>query len=446
MANINWDNLQYLNGFGNHFATESLPNALPKGQNTPQKCPYGLYAEQLSGTAFTAPRSKNQRTWLYRIMPTCKHLPFVEITTGLLKSDFSNAIVNPNQLRWNPLPIPGPEQQSDFVDGLITFCGSGSPDMKAGLAIHLYVCNRSMENRVLCNSDGDFLIVPQQGALRIKTEYGLLKVNPGEICVIQRCIKFQVLIDEPSRGYICEVYQSHFILPDLGPIGANGLANPRDFETPVAWYEDIVEEYTLVQKFMGKLFHAKMDRSPFDVVAWHGNYCPYKYDLEKFNTVNSVSYDHLDPCIFVVLTAPSGEPGVAVCDFVIFPPRFMVQENTFRIPYYHRNVMSEYMGNIKGVYEAKLDGFLPGGGSLHSVGVGHGPDHDAFKKASLEHPQVPVKSDPNALAFMFESTYMYRLTEFAQNHLVQDEYYKCWQPLQSHFDPTDEKPNLFKTK
>jgi homogentisate 1,2-dioxygenase len=431
-----WDALRYLSGFGNEVATEALPSALPVGQNTPQRCPYGLYAEQLSGSSFTTPRSKNRRTWMYRILPSCRHGRFHQVTHLLLATDFAHARIVPDQLQWDPLPLPPANRPTDFVGGLVTFCGAGSPEARRGLAIHLYSCNASMDRKAFCNSDGDFLVVPQLGELRLRTEMGLLTVAPGEVCVLPRGIRFTVEVTEPSRGYIAEVYDSHFVLPDLGPIGAWGLANPRDFLTPVAAYEDVAGDWTVVQKFGGRLFEAHQDHSPFDVVAWHGNYAPYKYDLARFCAVNSVTFDHIDPSIFTVLTAPTLEPGVAACDFVVFPPRWMVQDRTFRPPYYHRNCMSEYMGSIRGTYEAKHDGFYPGGGSLHSPMVPHGPDAATFEHGATQE-LTPTRSDPASLAFMFESTYMLRVTEFAATNLLHPTYTDCWAPLKRHFDPSN---------
>jgi len=312
---------------------------------------------------------------------------------------------------------------------------------KSGVAIHLYLANTSMKDKSFYNSDGDFLIVPQQGTLDIQTEFGMIEVNPGEIVVIQRGMHFSVRLEHENtksgiKGYICEIYSGHFRLPDLGPIGANGLANPRDFETPVAHFEDKKCEWTIVNKFLGKFFTTTKGESPYNVVAWHGNYVPYKYDLAKFCVVNSVKFDHLDPSIFTVLTCPTNEPGVAVCDFVIFPPRWAVQEHTFRPPYYHRNLMSEYMGLIRGVYEAKQEGFVPGGGSLHSCMTPHGPDTATFEKASNpDNKLVPVKIPNDTLAFMFESSYMFNITPYAQENNIDKGYYTCWQDLKSHFNP-----------
>lgn len=433
------DDLKYQSGFGNEFATEALPGALPEGQNTPQVCPYGLYAEQLSGTAFTAPRDANQRVWLYRIRPSVMHEPFAPIKHQYLASEFGKRHPNPNQLRWDPFTIP--KEPTDWVSGLRTVCGAGDPLSRHGCGIHIYVCNMSMKDTALYNSDGDFLIVPQQGALDITTECGRLHVEPNEICVIQQGIRFTVDVQGPSRGYVLEVYDAHFILPNLGPIGANGLANPRDFLTPVAWYEDRdIKDYKVISKYQGHLFEAHQNHSPFDVVAWHGNYAPYKYNLKNFMVINATSFDHADPSIFTVLTCPSAKPGVAIADFVIFPPRWAVQEHTFRPPYYHRNCMSEFMGLIFGNYEAKEEGFQSGGASLHSMMTPHGPDAKCFEGASTAKLN-PVRVADGTQSFMFETCLGLALTDWGENlcQKIDHDYYKCWQGLKKHFN-RDWKP------
>ncbi|CAL7948034.1 unnamed protein product [Xylocopa violacea] len=372
------DELKYLTGFDNEFSSEDerCPGALPIGQNNPQKCPYGLYAEQLSGTSFTAPRSRNKRSWLYRIKPSVVHEPFLPIDRpSNLDYKWDAATPTPNQLRWKPFEVPGRQAaEIDFVDGLHTICGAGEFRGRRGVAVHVYLCNASMKDKAVCNSDGDFLL------------------------------------------------------------GANGLANPRDFQTPVAWYEDRRIDYKIVCKYHGKLFAAKQDHSPFDVVAWHGNYVPYKYDLDKFMVVNTVSFDHCDPSIFTVLTCPSAKPGTAAADFVIFPPRWSVQEHTFRPPYYHRNCMSEFMGLIKGQYEAKEENFQPGGASLHSIMTPHGPDARCFETASNSELK-PERVADGTQAFMFETSYSLAVTEWAANRSdkLDRDYYKCWQPLEKRF-------------
>lgn len=420
------DTLPYQTGFGNEFATEAIPGALPAGQNSPQQAPFGLYAEQLSGTAFTAPRTANRRSWLYRIRPAVQHKPFRQISNRLLKSaPFNELPPTPNQLRWDPLPLP--TEPMDFVDGLTTIAGND------GIGIHIYTANQSMQDRFFYNADSEMLIVPELGGLRFRTELGVLEVAPGEICIIPRGVRFRVeLLAAEARGYVCENYGALFKLPDLGPIGANGLANPRDFQTPVAAIEDREGAFQLIAKFCGNLWEAEIGHSPLDVVAWHGNYAPYKYDLARFNTINSVSFDHPDPSIFTVLTSPSDTAGTANCDFVIFPARWVVAEHTFRPPYFHRNVMNEYMGLIFGQYDAKETGFMPGGGSLHNCMSGHGPDADTFEKAS----QAALKPQryENTLAFMFESRSVICPTKFAmETPTLQRDYFECWQGLKKHF-------------
>jgi homogentisate 1,2-dioxygenase len=424
--------LDYQAGFGNHFATEALPGALPE-QNSPQRCPYGLYAEQVSGTAFTAPRAANRHSWLYRIRPAVMHRPFQRIDNGRMTSEFTDTPVSPNQLRWSPLPIP--DRPTDFIDGLMTFGGNGSPQSQSGCGIHLYAANSSM-TRAFFDADGELLIVPQQGRLLLSTELGRLVVEPLQIAVIPRGLRFRVeLLNGAARGYVCENFGAAFRLPDLGPIGSNGLAGERDFLAPVAWYEDRDVDYQLIGKFMGQLWSAQMDHSPFDVVAWRGNYAPYKYDLRRFNTIGSISFDHPDPSIFLVLQAITSTPGVDEIDFVIFPPRWLAMEHTFRPPWYHRNIASEFMGLIEGVYDAKSAGFLPGGASLHNCMSGHGPDAESFNSASRADTSRP-EHITDTMAFMFETRRVIRPTRQAlESQLLQREYFECWQGLQKHFDP-----------
>ena len=415
----------YLSGFGNEFATEAVAGALPVGQNSPQRPPLGLYAEGLSGTAFTAPRAENRRAWLYRIRPSADHPPFARTGAGLIRTGpFDEAEPTPNRLRWDAPAIP--ERPQDFVEGLVTLAGSGSAAEGAGLAVHLYLANRSMTDRVFFDADGELLIVPQQGRLRLVTEMGILDLAPLEIAVIPRGVRFRVeLIDGAARGYVCENYGALFRLPELGPIGSNGLANPREFLTPVAAFEEIDRPTELVQKFQGGLWSTTLDHSPLDVVAWHGNYAPCKYDLTRFNTINSVSFDHPDPSIFTVLTSPSDTPGVANADFVIFPPRWMVAEHTFRPPWFHRNVMNELMGLITGAYDAKAEGFAPGGASLHNCMAAHGPDLDTWTRASQAELK-PAKIE-DTMAFMFEARWPYRPTAHAlQTQALQGDYDAAW--------------------
>ena len=429
---------QYQSGFGNEFATEALPDALPVGQNSPQKVPYGLYAEQLSGTAFTAPRHANRRSWLYRIRPAAVHMPFKLLPEGRFHNRFDEVAATPNQLRWNPFPLPS--KHTDFVDGLFSMAGNGSAAAQNGVGIHLYAANHSMEKRFFYNADGELLIVPQRGRLLIATELGVLQVAPLEIAVIPRGIRFRVeLLDESACGYVAENFGAPLRLPELGPIGSNSLANARDFLYPVAAYEDIEGQFELVAKFQGRLWSAEIDHSPLDVVAWHGNHAPCKYDLTRFNTLGSISYDHPDPSIFTVLTSPSDTPGTANMDFVIFPPRWLVAEHTFRPPWFHRNVASEFMGLITGVYDAKeggkSGGFVPGSASLHNCMSGHGPDVASYEKAVAADTSKP-QHVTDTMAFMFETRAVIRPTKQAlEAKELQADYWQCWQGIEKHFNP-----------
>jgi homogentisate 1,2-dioxygenase len=422
----------YQSGFANEFATEALPGTLPEGQNSPQRVAHGLYAEQISGTAFTAPRHSNRRSWLYRIRPAAMHHPFAAMPAGRFHNRFDEMPASPNQLRWSPFPLP--DEPTDFIDGIVTVAGNGGAADQTGVGIHIYAANRSMHGRYFYDADGELLIVPQLGRLRLATEFGVIELEPLEVAVIPRGVRFRVeLLDEAARGYIAENFGALLRLPDLVPIGSNGLANPRDFLTPVAAYEDVEGDFELVAKFQGGLWRAAIDHSPLDVVGWHGNYAPYKYDLRRFNTIGSISFDHPDPSIFLVLHSPSDTPGVSNMDFVIFPPRWLVAQNTFRPPWFHRNIASEFMGLIAGAYDAKAEGFLPGGASLHNCMSGHGPDAATYEKAStrdISQPDVIA----GTMAFMFETRRVIHPTRQAlEAPQLQGDYYECWQGIGKHF-------------
>ena len=424
--------LSYLSGFGNEFATEAVPGSLPQGRNSPQRAPMDLYPELISGTAFTAPRAENRRTWMYRRQPSVVSGNYAPYKLPLWTSGAAGGVVMPpDPLRWSPFEIPG--ESLDAIDGMRTIVANGEVEAQSGMAAHVYAANRSMGRRAFVNADGEMLFVPQQGRIVLTTELGLLDVKPGEVALVPRGMAFKIdLPDGPSRGYVCENYGAHFRLPELGPIGSNGLANARDFLAPVAAYEDGALEYEVIKKFGGRFWRASMKHTPFNVVAWHGNLAPCKYDTANFMTIGSISFDHPDPSIFTVLTSPSDTPGTANCDFVIFPPRWMVAEDTFRPPWYHRNLMSEFMGLVYGQYDAKPEGFKPGGASLHNCMVPHGPDEEAFDKASSADLK-PHKLD-NTLAFMFESRWRFVPTEYAMNGGSLDpDYVACWQGLQDHF-------------
>jgi homogentisate 1,2-dioxygenase len=424
--------LRYQPGFGNHFVSEAVAGALPVGRNSPQRPPHGLYAELVSGTSFTTARAENRRTWTYRIQPSVVHRPYMRLDNGRIRSaPFNDADATPTQLRWSPIPIP--KKPADFVEGMVTLGGNGEVATQIGMAVHVYAANRSMTDRFFYNADGEMLIVPQLGRGRFVTELGVIEAKPGEIVVIPRGLRFRAeLPDGPSRGYVCENYGAMLRLPELGPLGSNGLANSRDFLAPVAAYEDSQSPCVLVAKFQGNLWAAEMDHSPLNVVAWHGNLAPYKYDLARFMVIGSVSFDHPDPSIYSVLTAPSDLPGAANIDFVIFPPRWLVGEDTFRPPWYHRNVMTEFMGLLHGVYDAKAEGFLPGGCSLHNCMTAHGPDAETWARATRA--ELKPHKIENTMAFMFESRFAMRLTRYAiESSELQHDYFEGWQGLEKHF-------------
>ncbi len=427
----------YMPGFGNDFETEALPGALPQGMNSPQKCEYGLYAEQLSGTAFTAPRGQNERTWCYRIRPSVKHTSkFSKIDIPYWKSapHIEEDIISLGQYRWDP--VPHSDKETTFITGMRTMTTAGDVNTQVGMASHIYLATQSMKDEYFYSADSELLVVPQEGRLRFFTELGIIDLEPKEIAVIPRGMVYRVeVIEGPARGFVCENYGQKFDMPNRGPIGANCLANPRDFKTPIAAFEDKEVKSRVVIKWCGQFHESFIDHSPLDVVAWHGNYAPCKYDLRSFSPVGAVLFDHPDPSIFTVLTAPSGVEGTANIDFVLFRERWMVAENTFRPPWYHKNIMSELMGNIYGVYEAKPQGFVPGGMSLHNMMLPHGPDATAFEGAS----NADLKADKldNTMSFMFETRFPQHLTSFAaQEAPLQDTYQDCWDDIEKKFDGT----------
>jgi homogentisate 1,2-dioxygenase len=428
------DEFHYSSGFGNEFATEAVAGSLPVGRNSPQQAPLGLYAEQLSGTAFTQPRGVNRRTWVYRILPSAKHPPFGRIDNRNLRgTPFDELEPDPNRLRWDPLPLPRQDTPQDFIDGLFTVAGNGDIKTRSGIAIHLYAANRSMQDRYFVDSDGELLLVPELGAIILHTELGPMRVSPGEIAVVPRGIRFKVeLTDVVARGYVCENFGANFVLPERGPIGANGLANERDFRIPHAAFEERNHRVQVVNKFGGNLWAADYDHSPLDVVAWHGNYAPYKYDTASYMVIGTISFDHPDPSIFTVLTSPTDTQGLANVDFVIFPPRWLVGENTFRPPWFHRNIMSEYMGLVTGTYDAKAEGFVPGGASLHNTYTSHGPDADTYARASTA--ELRPQKLTGTLAFMFESRWTILPTKQAMDATFrQHDYDAVWSGLTRNF-------------
>ncbi|KAI0671633.1 homogentisate 1,2-dioxygenase [Trametes maxima] len=434
------DPYHYQAGFGNRFASEAIPGTLPFAQNTPRSVKYDLYTEGINGTPFVTPRRDNQSVWLYRIRPSVAHQGFSSLPDNPdLESCFlplnPKVHFSPTQLAWHPFDIPSDNDKTDFVLGLKTLAGNGEPTLREGLAVHIYAANESMGKRAFINNDGDFLILPQQGRLDIQTELGRLMVRPGELVVIQRGIKFKVgLPDGPVRGYILEIFGSHFELPDLGPLGTHGLANTRDFESPVASFDLDQSPWEVVYKVGGKLFSCKQEHTPFDVVAWNGNYVPYKYALEKFAHVGSINKDHIDPSIFCVLTAKSKTPGAPLADFLIFSGRWDVATGTFRPPFYHRNCATEMMGLIYGDYGGRSDAFAPGGFSFENGYCPHGVSYDEFKKAT-ETDLPPMRVHDGTMAFMFESAMQLTLTDYAMKRTgkLHEHEPKMWDNLKGQF-------------
>ncbi len=425
----------YMPGFGNDFETEALPGALPQGMNSPQKCAYGLYAEQLSGTAFTAPRGQNERTWCYRIRPSVKHtgrFSLIDLPYWQSAPDIDPTRASLGQYRWDPVAME--DAPLTWLTGMRTMTTAGDVNTQVGMASHIYLVTESMVDEYFYSADSELLVVPQEGALRFVTELGIIDIAPREIAVLPRGLVYRVeLPDGPARGFVCENYGQKFDLPGRGPIGANCLANPRDFKTPVAWFEDREVPSRVVIKWCGQFHETHIGHSPLDVVAWHGNYAPVKYDLSTFSPVGAILFDHPDPSIFTVLTAPSGQEGTANIDFVLFRERWMVAEDTFRPPWYHKNIMSELMGNIYGQYDAKPHGFAPGSVSLHNMMLPHGPDNDSFEGAS--NAELKAEKLDNTMSFMFETRFPQHLTHFAAREApMQSDYISCWDGIEKKFD------------
>ncbi len=428
----------YMPGFGNDFETEALPGALPQGMNSAAEM-------QLRALRRTALGDRIHRTQpperTHLVLP---HPAFGQAYASVPEDRGAALEVGPcidpdiislGQYRWDPVAVPQGERLT-WITGMRTMVTAGDVGTQAGMASHMYLVNASMEDEYFFSADGELLVVPQEGRLRFCTELGVIDLEPKEIAILPRGLVYRVeVLEGPARGFVCENYGQKFQLPGRGPIGANCMANRRDFKTPVAAYEDREVPSKVYVKWCGQFHVTEIGHSPLDVVAWHGNYAPVKYDLRTYCPIGAVLFDHPDPSIFTVLTAPSGIEGTANIDFVLFRERWMVAENTFRPPWYHKNVMSELMGNIYGVYDAKPKGFVPGGMSLHNCMLPHGPDLNAFEHASNE-PMVPVKQD-DTMSFMIETRFPQHLTEWAATagHL-QDDYIDCWGSLEKKFDGT----------
>ncbi|GJE85537.1 homogentisate 1,2-dioxygenase [Phanerochaete sordida] len=411
------DPYRYQVGFGNWFTSEALPNVLPSGQNMPQKNKYDLYTEGMNGCPFTAPRAQNQHNWLYRIRPSVAHQGITKSAkqNPYLVAEFSlndpKQSVSPERVAWRPDSVPANERVT-FVHGIKSMAGNGSPLLREGVVLHTYACNASMERQAFVNSDGDFLLVPVAGRLDIQTELGRMMVFPGEVAVVQRGLKWKVSVpDGKAMGYIQEIFGMHYELPELGPLGASGLANPRDFEHPVAHFDVDQSDWEVLYKLGGQLWSCAQDHTPFDVVAWHGNYVPYKYDLDAFISCGSLSRDHMDPSVWTVLTARSKTPGVALADVIFAGERWDVAEKTFRPPYFHRNTATEIIGLISGDFGFERD-FAPGALSLETGFGAHGMESDAYDAAS-DMELKPTKILQGTRMVLFETSMLMCLTEHA---------------------------------
>ncbi|KAH9874017.1 hypothetical protein IAQ61_004645 [Plenodomus lingam] len=440
------DPYNYQAGWGNRHQSEVIPGTLPVAQNNPQEVRFGLYTEGITYSAFAAPRAHNYSTYMYRCRPAAAHNGYVPFES---KSNIQNCFLSlnpkvatlPEQAEWRPFPLPKEEEKIDFANGLHTLAGSGDPNIREGLALYVYMINSSMERRAFCNADGDFLICAQLGTLDIVTEMGKIFLQPGEICVIQRGIRFCMNLapdTKVARGYITEVWGSMWELPDLGPLGGHGLANPRDFLYPVAAIDDNLHvDWQIVNKINGELVAIQQDHSPFDLVAWHGNVVPYKYDLTKFSSQNSTSIDHTDPSIFTVLTAKSRDPLTPLADFLWFGPRWDVATNTFRLPYFHRNSASEFLACLYGQGLGRSDDFQPGGGSFEGGHTPHGGFHEGYQHGMRIHESQPEKILTEQLTIMIESSRLFLWTEWARKGCgVIDEHgtnYKVWEALPDRF-------------
>ena len=425
-------------GFANAFESEALPDALPRDQNSPRLSAYGLYAEQINATGFVARREHNRRSWVYRIRPAAQHSKLEPLDHPTYRQDFDLDNPEPNLSGWAPLPMP--DSPTDFVDGIYTLGGSGGAEVRRGFAVHLYVANRSMENRSFYNADGEMLLVPQQGKLTLQTESGVLDVDPGMVAIIPRGLKFSVLLREDhARGYIGEVFGRSFHLPERGPVGANGLADSRHFRAPVAYHENrLVPGYSITAKFCGKLFGATQDYSPYDVVAWHGDYTPYVYELRHFSPVINGRMDHADPSIFSVLTAPLDEEGANNLDFVFFPPRWDVSEGTFRPPFFHRNAVTEINGIIRDPAGYKAP-FYSGGCFITPAMTAHGiraGGVEGFLSMSDEAADRPHRFRDNSMWFQFETVLPFYLTSWAKKAGQRiDDWHHIWGTYRDHYQP-----------
>ncbi|RSL87550.1 hypothetical protein CDV31_016235 [Fusarium ambrosium] len=426
----------YLNGLGNLHQSEAFPDAVPLVNSYPQHAKYGLRSEKVSGTSFTAtPRSQNLWSFLYRARPSYNHGTFELWNQHLETANPSRPKhLTPNSYVWPTFNVTKGDWTAQHLLG-----GNGSPTDKTGVAIWLFHVNKDMPPQTVFSSqDGEALIVPQTGALDIQTEYGKLLVRQQEIAVIPRGIKYRVTLPEgkEARGYVLELYQGHFRLPELGIIGSIGLANPRDFQVPTASFDGKIEsqgdtqvavandgrgEWTIISRLDTKLWFATQDSTPFDVAGWQGTLYPYKYDVRRFNYIGNLNYDHADPSVFVVLTSQSygKEPGTAVVDFAAVGEHWHPAQHTLRVPWYHRNTASEFVFPIIAEQDPKSrlntsDTFGPWGAWLNANMVTHGSNEQEYAEWQAKDTLTPMKlQDFGVTSAIIETEATLLLTDWA---------------------------------
>jgi homogentisate 1,2-dioxygenase len=426
-------------GFGSVHESEALEGALPRDQNAPRRCPYDLVPELINGTPFTVRNVDNSKMWTYRIHASFSQTAFHPLPNARFATPLGD--VEPNRSRWAPHPIPAPSTPTDFVDGLVTLGGAGDVLSGPGFAIHVYAANADMLDRCFSNADGDLLVIPQEGALDVRTELGWLSVPIGSILFVPRGLKFAIgLPENVGRGWVLEVFGTKLRLPERGLVGSNGLAEARHFRAPHASYEDreCPDGFQHVTKTGGRLFEATHTFSPFDVVAWYGNHAPFVYDLMHFAPVASVRFDHQDPSIFTVLTAPLDDHGRAVADFVFFPPRWEVIEHSFRPPFAHRNAASE-VNMVVRTPKPYSTGYEPGCTFLSPLLTAHGvgtKTYDAILDLPHDHVDPPQRIPDESLWAMVESALPFRTTAWARDtELLDATFLSAFEGMKKRFDP-----------
>lgn len=433
-------------------SSEAVSGAVPAVNNSPQKPPLGLRTERISGGSFVAPRELSYQTWLYRLRASIAHSDWARLRVSGADEGYGPpspvrpANVTPNSRLWGGFPAPA--AGSHWANGQQLLGRNGDPQAKEGMALWVFSVTASMPPRqAFASLDGEALVIPQSGALDIQTELGRLVVRQNEIAVIPRNVRYRVCLPEgkPCRGYVCELYQGHFRLPDLGVIGSTGLANVRDFQVPKAFVDATVHshlgttqapgpgaptgvddgEWSIVARLVGNLWHCTQAHTPFDVVGWHGTCYPFKYDLARFCALGNLVFDEHDPSLFVVLTARhhGAEPTTAVVDFAVIPPRWMAARDTNWLPYFHRNTMQEFFGPIVALQDGahplnatgETNRFAPFGAGLNGCMSTHGPSERDFQAARARDTTTPafVGGDEGVTIFLVETERPLLLSDWA---------------------------------